>query len=152
VHLCVVRLFVESILRYGLPPQFQAVVVKPLPKMETRLRLVLASAFGTGACGGARGAPGAGRLRQLAAAGGTRCFAVARVRRWRPMSPPAAGAAPPEAGADIGSPRARPSPPPLPAPPADSEYWREDLAAGGGIATSEIDAYPYVSLTVNTET
>lgn len=51
MHLAVVRLFVESILRYGLPPQFQGVVVKPLPKMEGRLRVVLASAFGTGARG-----------------------------------------------------------------------------------------------------
>lgn len=77
LHLCVVRLFVESILRYGLPPQFQAVVVRPLPKMETRLRMVLASAFGT-----------------------------------------------------------------------DSEYWKDDgTAALGG----EIDAYPYVSLTVTTD-
>lgn len=49
VHMSVIRLFVESILRYGLPPQFQAAVVKPLPKMEVRLRTVLASAFGTGA-------------------------------------------------------------------------------------------------------
>ena len=49
MHLCVVRLFVESILRYGLPPQFQAVAVRPLPRMEARLRAVLASAFGTGA-------------------------------------------------------------------------------------------------------
>jgi V-type H+-transporting ATPase subunit C len=48
VHLAVIRLFVESILRYGLPPQFQAAVVKPLPKMEARLRAVLLASFGTG--------------------------------------------------------------------------------------------------------
>lgn len=48
LHLAVIRLFVESILRYGLPPQFQAAVVKPLPKMEARLRAVLAASFGTG--------------------------------------------------------------------------------------------------------
>jgi V-type H+-transporting ATPase subunit C len=48
MHLCVVRLFVESILRYGLPPAFQAAVVKPLPKMEVRLRTALATTFGTG--------------------------------------------------------------------------------------------------------
>lgn len=47
VHLAVIRLFVESILRYGLPPQFQAAVVKPLPKMEARLRAVLLASFGT---------------------------------------------------------------------------------------------------------
>lgn len=50
VHLAVIRLFVESILRYGLPPQFQAAVVKPLPKMEARLRAVLLASFGTGGC------------------------------------------------------------------------------------------------------
>lgn len=59
MHMCVVRLFVESILRYGLPPQFQAAVVKPLPRMEARLRTVLATTFGTGAhteclCGAAQ--------------------------------------------------------------------------------------------------
>lgn len=80
IHLCVVRLFVESILRYGLPPQFQAVVVKPLPKMEARLRVVLASAFGT-----------------------------------------------------------------------DADYWREEAGALGAVGGSEIDAYPYVSLTLNTD-
>jgi hypothetical protein len=49
MHMSVIRLFVESILRYGLPPQFQAAVVKPLPKMEARLRTALAANFGTGA-------------------------------------------------------------------------------------------------------
>lgn len=78
VHLAVVRLFVESILRYGLPPQFQGAVVKPLPKMEARLRAVLASAFGT-----------------------------------------------------------------------DSEFWKDD-GAGTALA-SEIDAHPYISVTVNTD-
>jgi hypothetical protein len=50
MHMSVIRLFVESILRYGLPPQFQAAVVKPLPKMEARLRTALAANFGTGEC------------------------------------------------------------------------------------------------------
>lgn len=54
IHLCVVRLFVESILRYGLPPQFQAVAVRPHARMEARLRAVLAGAFGTGAYGRAQ--------------------------------------------------------------------------------------------------
>ncbi|KAI8468810.1 MAG: vacuolar H+ ATPase V1 sector, subunit C [Monoraphidium minutum] len=79
IHLAVVRLFVESILRYGLPPQFQGVVVKPLPKMEARLRGVLAGAFGT-----------------------------------------------------------------------DSEYWKDDGA--GAAFASEIDAHPYISITVQTDT
>lgn len=48
MHLAVIRLFVESILRYGLPPQFQAAVIKPLPKMDARLRAVLLATFGTG--------------------------------------------------------------------------------------------------------
>jgi hypothetical protein len=49
MHLVVIRMFVESILRYGLPPAFLAAVVKPLPKMDVKLRAVLAEAFGTGA-------------------------------------------------------------------------------------------------------
>jgi V-type H+-transporting ATPase subunit C len=56
MHMSVIRLFVESILRYGLPPQFQAAVVKPLPKMEVRLRTALAANFGTGGSGSAVGA------------------------------------------------------------------------------------------------
>ncbi|KXZ57041.1 ATPvC1 [Gonium pectorale] len=48
VHALVVRLFVESILRYGLPPAFQAVVVRPLDKAEGKLRAELESAFGDG--------------------------------------------------------------------------------------------------------
>jgi len=48
VHMCVVRLFVESILRYGLPPNFQAAVIHPSDKKEGKLRQVLAEAFGDG--------------------------------------------------------------------------------------------------------
>ena len=40
------RLFVESILRYGLPPRFLAALVKPSPKTLPKLRKVLASTFG----------------------------------------------------------------------------------------------------------
>lgn len=32
IHVCAVRLFIESILRYGLPPRFLAVLMKPNPK------------------------------------------------------------------------------------------------------------------------
>lgn len=32
--------------------------------------------------------------------------------------------------------------------PADSEFWKEE---GTGVGGSEIDAYPYVSLTLNTD-
>ena len=34
VHVCAIRLFVESILRYGLPPSFQACVMKPQKRSE----------------------------------------------------------------------------------------------------------------------
>lgn len=47
-HMCVVRLFVEAILRYGLPPAFQAAVLQPYEKKEARLRGALAQAFGDG--------------------------------------------------------------------------------------------------------
>ncbi|KAK3262273.1 V-type proton ATPase subunit C [Cymbomonas tetramitiformis] len=46
VHLSVVRIFVESILRYGLPPCFLASVIKPNPKCEARLRTTLSTHFG----------------------------------------------------------------------------------------------------------
>mmetsp|Transcript_44714 Transcript_44714/g.142395 ORF Transcript_44714/g.142395 Transcript_44714/m.142395 type:complete len:322 (+) Transcript_44714:399-1364(+) len=46
MHLSAVRLFVESILRYGLPPCFQAAVCKPQPKHEQKLRAALAANFG----------------------------------------------------------------------------------------------------------
>ena len=48
MHVLVVRLFVESILRYGLPPSFQAAVVRPQDKSEARLRLELETTFGGG--------------------------------------------------------------------------------------------------------
>lgn len=40
------RLFVESVLRYGLPPRFQAVLMRPNLKHTTRLRKLLAQHFG----------------------------------------------------------------------------------------------------------
>jgi hypothetical protein len=158
VHLCVVRLFVECILRYGLPPQFQAVVVKPLPKMETRLRAVLASAFGTGEKG--RAAPAGRRGRKGWDLGQPRWRRACAGFSERHYSEMHVGSLPHV----ITSPALLLCMPPAPtdAPllhacacpclPPDSEYWREDLAGGaGGMATSEIDAYPYVSLTVNTD-
>ena len=50
MHVLVVRLFVETVLRYGLPPAFQAAVVKPVEKSEAKLRSELAVAFSDGAC------------------------------------------------------------------------------------------------------
>ncbi|KAK9815311.1 hypothetical protein WJX72_001409 [[Myrmecia] bisecta] len=47
IHICAIRLFVESILRYGLPPQFLGVLIKPNPKTTTKLRKQLTSMFGT---------------------------------------------------------------------------------------------------------
>jgi V-type H+-transporting ATPase subunit C len=46
LHTLAVRLFVESILRYGLPPAFAAVLMTPDAKNAKRLRTVMASAFG----------------------------------------------------------------------------------------------------------
>ena len=46
VHICAIRLFVESILRYGLPPSFLAGVMKPHAKCEKKLRAVLTNTFG----------------------------------------------------------------------------------------------------------
>jgi len=46
VHVIAVRLFVESILRYGLPPQFLPVLMKPNPRYQSQLRKILAQHFG----------------------------------------------------------------------------------------------------------
>ena len=43
------RLFVESILRYGLPPKFLAALMKPTQKTVPKLRKTLATTFGGGA-------------------------------------------------------------------------------------------------------
>jgi V-type H+-transporting ATPase subunit C len=93
-HLLVVRLFVESILRYGLPPAFLAAVVKPAPKQEARLRAALAAAFGGADAAYWGGGDAAGE-------GGNN-------------------------GGGVG-------------------------AGAAGLASSEVDAYPYVSLTIATE-
>jgi len=46
MHCAAVRLFVESILRYGLPPCFAAALVAPQAKSAKRLRQTLVAAFG----------------------------------------------------------------------------------------------------------
>ena len=46
-HISAVRLFTESVLRYGLPPSFQAAIVKPMPRCEEKARKALLSAFGS---------------------------------------------------------------------------------------------------------
>ncbi|KAK9839479.1 hypothetical protein WJX81_004823 [Elliptochloris bilobata] len=47
IHICAVRLFVESILRYGLPPKFLAALMKPNQKSAPKLRKLLSSLFGS---------------------------------------------------------------------------------------------------------
>jgi len=44
-HLKAIRVFVESVLRYGLPVNFQAILVQPVKKEEKALRAVLADMF-----------------------------------------------------------------------------------------------------------
>lgn len=46
IHTCVIRLFVESILRYGLPPSFVAGMMLPEEKKVKKLKGVLESTFG----------------------------------------------------------------------------------------------------------
>ena len=41
IHIMVIRLFVESILRYGLPPSFVAGIMEARPKVEKKLRTIL---------------------------------------------------------------------------------------------------------------
>lgn len=47
IHVTAIRLFVESILRYGLPPQYLPVLIKPNPKYQSDLRKILSSRFST---------------------------------------------------------------------------------------------------------
>eukprot|EP00262_Sarcandra_glabra_P021315 TRINITY_DN8950_c0_g1_i2.p1 TRINITY_DN8950_c0_g1~~TRINITY_DN8950_c0_g1_i2.p1 ORF type:complete len:102 (+),score=12.28 TRINITY_DN8950_c0_g1_i2:549-854(+) len=48
MHFCAVRVFTESILRYGLPPSFLAAVLAPSVKSEKKVRSIL-----EGLCGSA---------------------------------------------------------------------------------------------------
>ncbi|ONK76601.1 uncharacterized protein A4U43_C03F30000 [Asparagus officinalis] len=41
MHFCAVRVFVESILRYGLPPSFLSAVLSPPTKSEKKVRSIL---------------------------------------------------------------------------------------------------------------
>ncbi|KAH8959943.1 hypothetical protein BDL97_06G103700 [Sphagnum fallax] len=41
MHICAIRIFTESILRYGLPPQFLAAVLAPSAKNEKKVRTTL---------------------------------------------------------------------------------------------------------------
>jgi len=37
IHIKAIRIFVESVLRYGLPPRYTAVVVEPVLKNEKKI-------------------------------------------------------------------------------------------------------------------
>jgi hypothetical protein len=163
VHLAVIRLFVESILRYGLPPQFQAAVVKPLPKMEARLRAVLLASFGTGVRAGRMlfwggGQQGFQRSCTVLGCVFVRLCMVARLLVvWEPIVTAAGGC---EGRQCVPYPAsflcrsASTTLVPLPcyvAAYADVHYWKDDgtVAAAGALA-SEIDQHPYVSITLST--
>lgn len=45
IHLKAIRTFVESVLRYGLPPDFMSAVIEPVPKQEKKVRDQLALMF-----------------------------------------------------------------------------------------------------------
>ncbi|KAF9976227.1 Vacuolar ATP synthase subunit C [Actinomortierella ambigua] len=46
IHLKCVRVFVESVLRYGLPPDFVGIAIKPKPKQEKKIREILLRQYG----------------------------------------------------------------------------------------------------------
>jgi V-type H+-transporting ATPase subunit C len=46
MHIKAIRAFAESVLRYGLPPDFMAAVVVPKPGQQKRLRAELAKLYG----------------------------------------------------------------------------------------------------------
>jgi len=46
LHLKVLRVFVESVLRYGLPPNFVAHIFPLVPRNEKKLRTVLKQTYG----------------------------------------------------------------------------------------------------------
>ncbi|KAH7657471.1 ATPase V1 complex subunit C protein [Dioscorea alata] len=46
MHFCAVRVFAESILRYGLPPSFLSAVLAPSPKAEKKVRAILSELCG----------------------------------------------------------------------------------------------------------
>jgi len=45
MHIKALRVYVESILRYGLPPNFQPMIIKPKNKNERRVREILAQHY-----------------------------------------------------------------------------------------------------------
>ena len=47
IHVCAIRLFAESVLRYGLPPRLLPLLVRPRPKAAPKLRKALDGMFGS---------------------------------------------------------------------------------------------------------
>jgi V-type H+-transporting ATPase subunit C len=45
LHIKALRVFVESILRYGLPPDFQGMTVRPKPRYERKVRDLMAQLY-----------------------------------------------------------------------------------------------------------
>ncbi|KAF8926848.1 hypothetical protein BGZ52_005117, partial [Haplosporangium bisporale] len=45
-HLKSLRVFVESVLRYGLPPDFVGFTIKPKPKQEAKILDILTAQYG----------------------------------------------------------------------------------------------------------
>ncbi|OEL31987.1 V-type proton ATPase subunit C [Dichanthelium oligosanthes] len=91
MHFCAVRVFVESILRYGLPPSFLSAVLAPSTKSEKKVRSILEElcgnvhrmGLGAGDGGGvspgwggrlaAEGCTSTGATMSVASGGGHRC-------------------------------------------------------------------------------
>lgn len=46
IHLKALRVYVESVLRYGLPPDFMSATIKPKYKMEKKIREILNAQYG----------------------------------------------------------------------------------------------------------
>ncbi|KAJ3202814.1 hypothetical protein HDU67_000260 [Dinochytrium kinnereticum] len=56
IHAKVVRMYVESVLRYGLPPDFQPMLIKAKPRQEKKVRDVINAQYANLAGGGGGGA------------------------------------------------------------------------------------------------
>mmetsp|Transcript_124774 Transcript_124774/g.216377 ORF Transcript_124774/g.216377 Transcript_124774/m.216377 type:complete len:399 (+) Transcript_124774:104-1300(+) len=54
VHIKAMRVFVESVLRYGVPPKFVSYLIQPKPSTTPQLRTVLADTLGGGAKSGGK--------------------------------------------------------------------------------------------------
>lgn len=149
IHILVVRLFVESILRYGLPPAFLAAVVKPAPKLENKLRAVLAQTFGHG-----KNCQHSQTMSKSHVVGlmSSQCWSQFAVWHALRVGMRCISSYHSACCALAGSVFLAYLPLTcalLCAVCADACYWRDD-GTPASVGT-EIDTYPYVSLTVNTD-